>query len=144
MYARSGRPVNVLVNRTGPDGNDVNQRPNVVSGVTPVRGDTGQWFNAAAFAVPAANEFGNAPRNGFRGPGAWQIDLSLTRRLRIAGRSDLELRIDGFNIANIAQYGNPARDFTLSQVFGTPTPLNSQPTGTGTAWQIQLGLRLTF
>lgn len=144
VYARSGRPVNVLVNRTGPDGSDVNQRPNLLSGVDAVAGDTARWFNAAAFAVPAAGEFGNAPRNGFRGPGTWQVDVSLSRRLRLGGRAGLELRVDGFNIANVDQYGTPARDFTQSLTFGTPTPLNSQPTGTGTARQVQLGLRLMF
>ncbi len=144
VYARSGRPVNVLVNRTGPDGNDVNQRPNLLTGVEPVAGETAQWFNPAAFALPAATEFGNAPRNGFRGPGAWQVDLSLSRRVRLGGRAGLELRLDGFNIANVDQYGTPARDFTQALTFGTPTPLNSQPTGTGTARQFQLGVRLTF
>jgi hypothetical protein len=144
VYARSGRPVNVLVNRTGPDGNDVNQRPNLLTGVEPVAGETSRWFNTAAFAVPAASEFGNAPRNGFRGPGTWQIDLSLSRRLRLGSRAGLELRVDGFNIANVDQYGNPARDFTQPLTFGTPTPLNSQPTGTGTARQFQLSARVSF
>ena len=144
VYARSGRPVNVLVNRTGPDGNDVNQRPMVVPGVEAVRGDVAQWFNPAAFRVPTATEFGNAPRNGHRGPGTWQIDMSLSKRLRLAGRTAMELRVDGFNLTNVAQYGTPNRDFTQPLTFGAPTPLNSQPTGTGTARQFQLGLRLTF
>ncbi len=144
VYARSGRPINVLVNRTGPDGNDVNQRPNLVRGVEPVTGTVSQWFNPAAFAVPAANQFGNAPRNAFRGPGAWQTDLSVSRRLRFGSRTWLELRVDGFNIFNVDQFGNPARDFTQGLTFGTPTPLNTQPTGTGTARQFQLGARLNF
>ncbi len=144
VYARSGRPINVLVNRTGPDGNDVNQRPNLIGGVEPVTGNVDAWFNPAAFAVPTASQFGNAPRNGFRGPSAWQMDLSLSRRVRLVGRSALELRVDGFNVFNADQYGNPARDFTQPLTFGTPTPLNAQPTGTGTARQFQLGVRLSF
>jgi hypothetical protein len=144
MLPAAGRPVNVLVNRNGPDGNDVNPRPNLLSGVEAVAGATDRWFNAAAFAVPAASEFGNSPRNGFRGPGTWQVDLSLSRRLRLGSRAGLELRVDGFNIANVDQYGNPARDFTQPLTFGTPTPLNSQPTGTGTARQFQLSARVTF
>ena len=27
------------------------------------------WFNPAAFAIPAAGNFGNSPRNFLRGPG---------------------------------------------------------------------------
>lgn len=143
-YARTGRPVTVLVNRTGPDGNDVNQRPNLIAGVEPVTGDISQWFNPSAFAVPTAGQFGNAPRNGFRGPGAWQIDLSVSRQIRFGSRLSMELRADGFNVFNVDQYGNPARDFTQTLTFGTPTPLNTQPTGTGTARQFQLGARLRF
>jgi hypothetical protein len=51
------------------------------------------------------------------------------------------LRLDGFNVFNIDQYGNPARDFSLPLTFGLPSPLNSGPTGTGTARQFQLGVR---
>lgn len=144
VYARSGRPVTVTINRTGPDGNDVNQRPNLVPGVEPVTGNIERWFNPAAFAVPAATEFGNAPRNGFRGPGAWQLDLSLSKRIPLQARMSLELRIDGFNVLNIDQYGTPNRNFSQAETFGLPTPLNTQPTGTGTARQFQLGARLSF
>ncbi len=145
LMAKSGRPVNVLITRTAPDGNDVNQRPNLVPGVEAVPGGepTG-WLNVAAFAAPAANEFGNAPRNGFRGPGAWQLDLSLTKRIRVAADSSIEFRIDGFNVFNIDQYGNPNRLVSTPLTFGALTPLNSQPTGTGTARQFQLGVRVEF
>jgi hypothetical protein len=144
VYARSGRPVNVTVNRTGPDGNDVNQRPNLVSGDDAVTGDIDRWFNPAAFALPAATEFGNSPRNGFRGPGAWQLDLSFSKRVALHGRSSLDLRVDAFNLFNIDQYGTPNRNYSELQTFGLPTPLNTQPTGTGTARQFQLGVRFNF
>jgi len=101
VYARSGRPVNVTVNRTAPDGSDVNQRPNLVPGTEAITGNIDRWFNPAAFALPAANEFGNSPRNGFRGPGAWQVDLSLSKRIPLQARMSLDLRIDGFNVFNI-------------------------------------------
>jgi hypothetical protein len=144
IYARSGRPVNVTVNRTAPDGSDVNQRPNLVSGAEAVTGDIDRWLNPLAFALPAANEFGNSPRNGFRGPAVWQLDLSLSKRVPLGARASLDLRVDGFNLFNIDQYGTPNRDFSELATFGLPTPLNSQPTGTGTARQFQLGARLNF
>ena len=145
LMAKSGRPVNVLITRTAPDGNDVNQRPNLLPGIdaTPGGVPTG-WLDPAAFVAPAANEFGNAPRNGFRGPGAWQLDLSLTKRFRVAGDSAIEFRIDGFNVFNVDQYGNPNRSVSTPLTFGILTPLNSQPTGTGTARQFQLGVRVDF
>jgi hypothetical protein len=144
VYARSGRPVNVVANRTGPDGSDVNQRPNLVPGAEAVTGDIDRWFNLAAFAVPAATEFGNSPRNGFRGPAAWQVDVSFSKRIPVKGRTSVELRVDGFNVFNVDQYGTPNRNFSEPATFGLPTPLNSQPTGTGTARQFQLGARFNF
>ena len=145
LAAKSGRPINVTIERAGPDGSDVNQRPNLVSGIEAVTGGTPDaWLNPAAFAVPAANQFGNSPRNGYRGPSNWQVDLSLTKRIRAGGRSAFEIRLDGFNMFNTAQYGNPARVFSQPLTFGKLTPLNSQPTGTGTARQFQLGLRFSF
>lgn len=144
LLAKSGRPINVTIARTAPDGSDVNQRPNLVAGVEPVTGDTGRYLNVAAFAAPAANQFGNSPRNGFRGPGAWQFDLSLNKGVRLMGGMSLDLRLDGFNLFNIDQYGNPARDFSAPLTFGVLGPLNSGPTGTGTARQLQLGVRLNF
>ena len=144
LLAKSGRPINVNIARTAPDGSDVNQRPNLVPGVEPVLGGTDLWLTSAAFAAPAANQFGNSPRNGFRGPSAWQFDLSLSKAIRLAGRASLDLRLDAFNLFNVDQYGNPAKDFSAPLTFGVLSPLNSGPTGTGTARQLQLGIRLNF
>ena len=85
--ARTGFPVNVLVNRSSasvPDGNSTDQRPDLVPGVslTPPGGKSiGDWINPAAFAVPAPGTFGDAPRNIARGPGAWQIDLGVAKQI---------------------------------------------------------------
>ncbi len=38
-----------------------------------------QWFNTAAFAIPAPYTFGNAGRNILRGPGLATVDFSLKR-----------------------------------------------------------------
>ncbi len=144
LLAKSGRPINVLVSRTAPDGSEVNQRPNLVPGVEAVTGDFADWLNNAAFAAPAATEFGNAPRNGFRGPRAWQVDLSFNKRVPLGARRSVDLRVDGFNVFSVDQYGNPARDFSTPLTFGVLSPLNSGPTGTGTARQFQLGIRVNF
>lgn len=144
LLAKSGRPINVNIARTAPDGSDVNQRPNLVPGIEPVTGDTSRWLNVAAFAAPSANQFGNSPRNGFRGPSAWQFDLSLNKAIRFGARRSIDVRLDVFNVFDIDQYGNPAKDFSAPLTFGLLSPLNSGPTGTGTARQAQLGLRVNF
>lgn len=145
LTARSGRPVNVLINRTGPDGNDVNQRPNLLPGVNAQpEGQPGGWLNLAAFAAPSSTEFGNAPRNGFRGPGLWQLDLALSKRTMLRRSQSIEVRVEVFNLFNTSQYGQPGRTISEPLVFGLLAPANEGQTGSGTARQMQFGLRFGF
>ncbi|MFL6436951.1 MAG: TonB-dependent receptor domain-containing protein [Terriglobales bacterium] len=51
------------------------------------------------------SDFGPYPadmthRNAFRGPGAWNLDLSASKRFRIREGMDLEFRAEGFNVLN--------------------------------------------
>jgi len=152
--ARTGFPVNVLANRsssTVPDGNSTDQRPDLVPNVslTPPAGKRiGEWINPAAFAVPAAGTFGNAPRNIARGPGAWQIDLGVARSISFSERARLEFRSEFFNVFNHPQYGLPQGTFgvpgfgSITQTVNTTTPVS--PVGSGTPREIQFALRIAF
>jgi hypothetical protein len=147
--ARSGSPLNILVSRkTGdlPDGNNTNQRPDLVPGVSqyaPNRSKQ-QWLNPAAYAVPKAGTWGNLPRNSARGPGLWQIDPAITKRTLLTERSSLVFRAESFNIFNRQQIGNPVVNLS-SNGFGTiPTTVNELPTGSGTPRQLQFMVRLEF
>ena len=150
--ARTGFPVNVTVDRPSadvPDGNTNNQRPDLVPGVslTPPGGSTiAAWINPAAFAVPAPGTFGDAPRNLFRGPGAWQIDMGVGKNIPVTERVQLQFRTEFFNIFNHPQYGLPQSDFSAGAgVFGSIiSSVNTGPVGTGTPRQIQFMLRLAF
>jgi hypothetical protein len=146
VTARTGRPVNVTVNHVGPDGSGDAQRPNLVAGTAAVpSAQTPQrYFDVTAFAVPAAGTSGNVPRNFLRGPGAFQIDAMLSRSVVLAGAKRIELRVEIFNLLNRAQYGNPSANISSPLTFGVLTPLNSGPTGTGTARSIQFASRLRF
>jgi hypothetical protein len=112
-------------------------------------------LNAAAFAEPVnASTVGNLGRNAFRGPGLYDIDLSLSRTFsvpRLREGTRLTVRADAFNLLNHANLNNP--DSLLgSSTFGVETygragaasgfpavsPVNE------TARQIQLLLRLEF
>ncbi len=154
FMARTGFPVNVLINRSSsslPDGNTTDQRPDLVPGVslTPPGGATvGQWINPAAFAVPAAGTFGDAPRDLARGPGAWQMDFGLGKHISLTERASLEFRSEFFNIFNHPQYGLPQATFgvpgfgSIIQTVNTTTPVS--PVGSGTPREIQLVLRVMF
>jgi hypothetical protein len=163
--ARTGFPVNVLLpsSYTAPDGASGTQRPDLVPGVplTPPGGRSIRgWINPAAFALPAG-EFGDAPRDLFRGPGTWQIDMGAAKTFPIAERMQLEFRAEFYNIFNHPQLGQPQVTCDLSSSnptgcsagFGAITNtvnLNTAivnpitPVGSGTPREIQLALRLEF
>ncbi|MCC7496066.1 MAG: carboxypeptidase regulatory-like domain-containing protein [Bryobacterales bacterium] len=150
--ARTGMPVNVTIDRRSsdvPGGNSSSQRPDLVPGVslTPPQGSTvANWINPAAFAAPVSRTFGNAGRNLVRGPGAWQLDLSLTRNIQLSEPLRLQFRADAFNLFNHPQYGVPQSNLSAGPGnFGAIlTTLNTSPVGTGTPRQIQFMLRLSF
>jgi hypothetical protein len=152
--ARTGFPVNVMVNRSAasvPDGNTSSQRPDLVPGVslTPFGGKSiGQWINPTAFTMPANGTFGDAPRDIARGPGAWQMDLGMIKRISVRERAQLEFRSEFFNLFNHPQYGLPQATFgvqgfgSIIQTVNTTAPVS--PIGSGTPREIQFALSLKF
>jgi hypothetical protein len=165
--ARTGFPVNVLMpsSATAVDGSSGTLRPDLVPGVslTPPGGKSvGEWINPAAFTSPPTGpfggyEFGTAPRDLFRGPGTWQVDLGLGKRFSLTERTSLEFRSEFFNIFNHPQLGPPQAtcDLTASHPAGCPTGFGSiittvntttpiSPVGTGTPREMQFALRMSF
>ena len=169
--ARSGFPVNVLLpsNVTSPYGNSGTLRPNLVPGVStvPAGGRTrAEWINPAAFSLPAAGTFGDAPRDLLPGPGTWQVDTGVAKMFPIGERANVEFRSEFFNVFNHTQYGPPNATCTLPAATAqNPTPagcasgfggitttvnLNTAivnpitPVGSGTPREIQFALRFDF
>ena len=60
----------------------------------------GQPFNFAAFAAPAAGQWGNAGRNTITGPTQFGLNASLGRIFRIGERKNIDLRFDATNALN--------------------------------------------
>jgi hypothetical protein len=152
FVAHTGFPINVTINRSAsavPGGNTNNQRPDLVPGVSliPAGGSTvGDWINAAAFAAPTLGTFGNAGRDILIGPGLWQLDFGLDKRIAITERYGLQLRAEAFNLFNRAQLGAPQSNLSAGPgEFGIITqPVNTTPIGAGTPRQIQFALRFEF
>jgi hypothetical protein len=129
-----------------PDGNNSSQRADRVAGVDmyPADQTPSQWFNPAAFAVPARGTWGNAGRNIIRAPGLFQVDLALQKRFAISGAHNFEFRMEAFNAFNRVNLGAPGTAVTSPTTFGRITgPLNTGY-GTGTARQMQFMLRFNF
>ena len=66
-----------------------------------------QYFNPAAFASPAQNTLGNTNRDQFRGPGYFNMNLSLAREFRITERVGFQVRADAIALTNTPHFANP-------------------------------------
>jgi hypothetical protein len=147
--ASTGRPIDILVDVSPsdrPDGVTRNQRPDMVPGQS-IYGSPktiNNWFNPAAFAVPAVGTWGNLGRNAARGPGYYEIDTALEKSTVITERLNLKFRAEAFNLLNHPIYGDPASDIS-DPSFGIITgQLNDGPTGIGSSRRLQFMLRLEF
>jgi hypothetical protein len=111
-------------------------------------------LSVSAFGRAAAGQVGNLGRNSFRGPGFYNLDLSVSRSFTLrwlgeAGR--LTLRADAFNFLNHANLNLPDVTAT-SPTFGIARyGRNAPPSGlpilspvNDTSRQIQLILRIGF
>ncbi len=137
----SGTPVNITTD-AGPcacpgNGNFANVAgtPHTIGGVGP-----GQfWFTRSAFAVPAANTFGNGGRNTVRGPSLHNYDFSVFRNVKFTEFMNLQFRAEFYNLTNTPQFANPSGSVS-SAAFGQIT---STLNGAGER-NVQFGMRLTF
>jgi len=130
ISARSGLPITVT---TGWDQRSLQpnwayNRPDVVEGVNPKLDNGGWdgWINPAAFQDAALGTFGNSGVGILRGPGFWNMDLSIDKEFYLGGSRSFALRVEAFNVLNHANLGMPVRDFTNKQQFGTIITTTSQ------------------
>jgi hypothetical protein len=66
----------------------------------------GEFFNLAAFTVPAVGTYGNAGRNTIPGPGTFGLNSALARSFTITERRRVEFRLEANNILNHVNYTN--------------------------------------
>jgi hypothetical protein len=157
-----------LINTPGGGASRNVRRPDLVAGVNPFSPNGGLLFlNPAAFATPQPGTFGNLERNRLHGPNFRQMDLVFGKRVSIAGTSNIELRMEVFNVFNTNNFTNPVATLpsalpatTLTEAnkvqpgqaytsaaagtFGTLTSTVGRTVGLGTNRQVQFALRLNF
>jgi hypothetical protein len=75
-----------------------------------------EFFDTAAFSVPPPGQFGNAGRNGIRGPGTSSVDMSLSKDIAFgpSGRA-VTVRAQATNVFNTVQYAS------IDTVVNSPT-----------------------
>jgi hypothetical protein len=122
------------------------QKPDWAPGFGPsnaVTGSPNNWYNANAFVLPPAGEYGNVGRNSLRGPDLKIVDLSIFKNTLI-GKQNLQLRVEIFNLFNRANFATPVTD-GLFNTDGTRIPGSTRITHTATtSRQVQLGVKFVF
>jgi hypothetical protein len=97
-------------------------------------------FNVPFFTPPAGCD-GNLARDAFRGPGFFQIDLRIAKRIALGERLSMDLIADAFNILNrtniasVNQLCDPSAGATCSA---------GQPTAAYDSRQFQFALKLNW
>ena len=144
VQLQSGRPFTVALlpevdnSNTGRSslGFGANDRPNVNGSGAAADPGPNQWFNTAAFSMPAYGTFGNAGRNILEGPGYQNVNLALIKRVSLRGRTSLQLRAEAFNLLNRTNFDLP------DNFYGSPT--FGQILSAGPPRHVQFGVRVTF
>ncbi len=88
--------------------------PNVIGNSHLANRGVKQWFNEAAFAVPASGTFGNERRNQLTGPALSTVNLSLGKTFAIREGMGLQIRADADNVFNHPNYALPNANLSLT------------------------------
>ena len=97
------------------------------------------YYDTSAWAPVEEVRPGNTGRNSVRGPGWWNLDLSLFRRFPVGKKVNLEARIEAFNVTNTPHFTNPNASVNSGGFMTiTGTSRNSPER------QFRLGLRVQF
>ena len=92
-----------------PDGRIYWLDPKVINAATGRGVGADNLENSAGFAGqvffnPGVGEVGNLPVRAFDGPRSFRLDLALSKRTRIAGRYNFELKGEAFNVTNSVSF----------------------------------------
>ena len=92
----------------------------------------------AKFSNPDAGQYSEVGRNFFRGPMFSNLNVSVSKRTRVARQQSLEVRVDATNVLNRPSFGFPTLT-TTTTTFGRI--FNSVASN---ARQVQLGVKYLF
>ena len=120
----TGRPYDVTINNDSAYDDEPNQRAEILPGAKVSlpsnrhRTDkVAEYFNTSAFTYPVVGTFANQGRNAFVGPGYIMTNMTMGRDVPLARIRDgmrANFRIEGFNVFNTPNLGNPNAQFSCS------------------------------
>jgi len=98
-----------------------------------------RYFDTTAFArvTTGAPRFGTSVRSVLRGPGFFNLDISLFRDFTITERIKFQFRTEWFNSTNTPRFGNPGTNIANAATFGVITSASNER-------QIWFGGKFTF
>ncbi|MBS1852430.1 MAG: TonB-dependent receptor [Acidobacteria bacterium] len=113
------------------------------------RSDIFHWFNPAAFAAPAGNQYGNVGRNSIRQPYFMRGDIALSKSFPIRERLNFEYRLEIFNVFSLwhsgvnggPNWGGGFQKSLASSTFGSLVPINRDSNGVPLPEALQGGVR---
>jgi outer membrane receptor protein involved in Fe transport len=120
------------------------------AGPFPPGGGYAYISNQCAFTNPPLGSASNNERNQWYGPGFWDWDVTLAKRMTITERVKAELRFEGYNVLNHPHFLNPGTDAAAlgnligQSAFGVISSTYTQPDDTTSARQIQVALKIIF
>ena len=157
VTAFSGTPFSISASNASLGANS-GQRADQVKDTVEILGGIGvdnPYFDPTAFRPVTEARFGTAGFNTLRGPGYANLDMSVFRTFHLKGSSNLQFRMEIFNVTNTAHFPNPSGT-NVSQVTyrpdGSILALNGFGSITGTnnvgreydERYIRLGVRFSF
>ena len=135
--AQTGAPLNPRISQDRANVGRTYQRPDA----TGISADSGpktydQWFNVAAFALPAPYTYGSSGAFVITGPGRYNWDLALQKDFRLHEAHTLQFRAESYNLPNSVSPLNVNTTFDGNN-FGVVTSATA-------ARQLQFALRYAF
>src|SRR5262249_54296993 len=126
---QSGVPVKLATNGDRAGIGAGGQRADVVGDWRQGGGQRLQWFNTAAFTLPANGTFGNLGRNVVIGPGTNNWDASLQKEFRIRERLRTQFRAEFYDAPNHLSWqgvGNTLGNSNFGQITSATDPRTLQ------------------
>lgn len=155
--AYSGTPFSISASNASLGANS-GQRADQVKADVEILGGIGAqspYFDVTAFKPVTEARFGTAGFNTLRGPSVANLDASIFRTFRMTSATNLQLRLEVFNVTNTPHFPNPSGTNIQSVVYnadGSIRALNGFGSITGTnnvgreydERYIRLGVRMSF
>jgi|SwirhisoilCB2_FD_contig_101_948548_length_3288_multi_4_in_0_out_0_1 Carboxypeptidase regulatory-like domain len=162
VSAQTGNPFTIVVPGAGITGVGNTVTPIVNGPITISNNPLGQWIVptgtalgnpsfANTFTIPT-NTLGNMARNSIYGPGFSDADLSIVKNTKVTEKTNLQFRVDAFDLLNHPNYGQPSRILSAVSSANPKTipalfTINSTrfpPGDSGSSRQLQMALKLQF